>query len=170
MTPSQKARNPKPGLGVLTFTAVLVAVVAAVWRLHGRAWPALIAVGLVAGVGIPASRWWVRKRKAILLSDRESLTVEEIFSKFYGSSGISKAAVVQLWEEVATTLGYDASRMRPTDRFGVELKEFQFMDGEVDSLSAIAHERMKQHGLNIDWSKVATVDDYIRAFGPHLRT
>jgi hypothetical protein len=115
-------------------------------------------------VGISASRWWVRKQKAILLSDRESLSHDEIFGRFYSSSGLSREVVMQLWEEVATALGYDASRIRPTDRFGVELKEFRFMDGEVDDLSAIAHERVRRHGLSIDLSTVATVDDYVRTF------
>lgn len=154
-------------LGALALGIVLISVLSVVWFFKAHIW--VVVLGLVVAVSVDAfaERWFSRRGKRDLLAHREALSPEEIYARFYASSGLSEDCVRQLWEEIAKTLGCDSSRIRPSDRFGIDLKEFQWIDGEVSDLDAIASERCKKKDLKIDLSKILTVDGYIRAFGAH---
>ena len=154
-------------LGAVVLGVVLISVLSVVWLFKANIWVVILGLVVAICVGAFAERWFSRRGKRNLLAHREALLPEEIYAKFYASSGLSEDCVRQLWDEIAKTLGYDSSRIRPSDKFGIDLKEFQWVDGEVSDLDAIATERCKKKNLKIDLSKILTVDDYIRAFGVH---
>jgi len=148
----------------LLFGLGLAAILSIVWYFRTHIWVVIAALLALVGLGAFSERWSSSRRKKNLLAHREALSPQEIYAKYYASSGLPENCVTQLWEELAKTLGYEASRIRPSDQFGVDLKEFRWVDGEVSDLSAIALERSRTKHLRIDLSKLLTVDDYIRAF------
>jgi len=153
--------------GAVVLGIVLISVLSVVWLFKANIWVVVLGLVVAIGVGAFAERWFSRRGKRDLLAHRETLSPEEIYAKFYASSGLSEDCVRQLWDEIAKALGYESSRIRPSDRFGIDLKEFQWVDGEVSDLDGIATERCKKKNLKIDLSKILTVDDYIRAFGAY---
>lgn len=87
---------------------------------------------------------------------------DDIFHTFYGSSDLSREQFFAVWDEVATTLDLEPGKLRPTDRFGVELRGSWFVDNEVDVLTMRALARAKKQNRQLDPSTLQTVDDYVR--------
>lgn len=88
----------------------------------------------------------------------------EIYRRFYASSGLNKAAVIDMWHEVARVLRVPAERLRPTDRFGKDAGAYWITSEELDTLGVIAQKRAKRQGLIIDLASIETVDDYVKRF------
>ena len=71
----------------------------------------LFAGGMVALTAMLILLIALIKRKAeSLLEDREALTDDEIYQRFYASSGLEREAVAGLWHEVAHILRVPADR------------------------------------------------------------
>lgn len=130
--------------------------------------PWLLAVlGALFGSGIYAAYRLEKTRipqKQSRFNDRESLASEEIFERFYSSSGLPKDNVIRLWLCVAETLKLDAGKLRPTDSFDVELSP---VDGfptpdELNDLTDFYKSEWNKLGGVGDPPKIATLDEFIR--------
>ena len=107
---------------------------------------------------------WLRRRAALkVLETRESLSEDAVYERYYASTSLPKERVVELWNEVATTLRVPASKVRPEDRFGKEVGAYWITSDDLDALAAKGRRRAKSSGLNIDFEKLATVDEYVKA-------
>lgn len=64
------------------------------------------------------------------ISRREAMSFEQIYDASLRQLPYPRALVERMWGELAGDLGVDASKLRPADRFGVELsvKTFPLVD------------------------------------------
>jgi len=124
-------------------------------------WIAAIAAVALAAVGVAVRSGKVRQSLSVL-DTREALSDDEIYQRFYAASGLSKAAVIDVWHEVARVLRVPAERLQPTDRFGKDVGVHWITSEELDALGAVAQERAKRQGLAIDLASIETVDDYVK--------
>jgi hypothetical protein len=95
---------------------------------------------------------------------REILDDEAVYSRFYASSGLPNGPVLQLWHEIAETLGVPPGQLRPEDRFGKDVGTYWITSDDLDVLAAKGRQRAKLLGLTIDFGQLATVDQYVRCF------
>ena len=123
-------------------------------------WIAVIAAFALAGLGF-AVRSVKTRRSLSVLQEREALSDDEIYQRFYASSGLDKAIVIEIWHEVAHVLRVPAERLRPTDRFGKDVGAHWITSEELDALGVLAQQRAKRQGLPIDLASIETVDDYV---------
>jgi hypothetical protein len=152
----------------LLFAASLLVILAVTWfKAAARAHAFFVVAAVIGAVafGLVVDTWTERKRKQASLEHRPALSHDEIYKRFYVSANIPADIVKELWNEIAHTLEYDPARILPSDRFGIELNAKRLMDPTVENLDALAARRAKRLGLRVDFSKVRTVDDYVRTFG-----
>ena len=108
---------------------------------------------------------YVEERRVLsVLRSREFLSDDEIYRSFYASSGLDKESVMELWHEIAKTLGISEGYLRPNDKFGKDIGYQAVFTNELDDLSYIALHRIKEQQLSVDLSLVLTVDDYVKSF------
>ena len=120
----------------------------------------IVACSVLGAFGIP----FVLHRKELdRLKAREPLDMEQIYARYYTASGLSKSAVAELWNEVATTLRLPAEKLRPADRFGEDVGTWFIFSDDLDSLAELGQNRAKRRGIKVRFETVATVDDYVRA-------
>jgi hypothetical protein len=125
---------------------------------------ALIGIAaLIATLGLIVL-WWKRSAARRGLMTRESLDDDAVYSRFYAGSGLPNGQVLQLWHEIAETLGVPSGRLRPEDRFGKNVGTYWITSDALDVLAAKGRQRAKQLGLTIDLKQIATVDQYVRCF------
>lgn len=123
-------------------------------------------IAVIGAVALAAVGFAIRSKKATqclsALETREALSDDEIYQRFYAASGLSKAAVIDVWHEVARVLRVPAERLQPTDRFGKDIGVHWITSGELDVLGVVAQERAKRQGLTVDLALIETVDDYVK--------
>ena len=120
---------------------------------------AFILVGLSFGYGV----YLYRKRRAReFFRGRERLSEDEIFFRFYKDTDFTKQDVLDVWKEVAEVFKLPFGVLRPSDRFGKELRGYWLVDTEVDELSDRAHDRLKKKGKSVDLHKISSLDEYVR--------
>lgn len=96
--------------------------------------------------------------------DREGLSQDVFYEIYYKSSGLDKVLVSELLEHVAQELGLPIEKLRPTDRFSVELAPSKGNDWDsgygilLYELNRLA----KKRGQKIQ-GKIDSIDDYLRA-------
>lgn len=122
---------------------------------------AAAAVIAAMGLGIP---WVKRRAEHRKLLAREALDNETIYSRFYASAGLPRGQVIELWDEVAETLGVPSDRLRPEDRFGRDVGTYWITSDALDDLAKKGRQRVQQLGLTVDLKALATVDQYVRCF------
>jgi len=107
-----------------------------------------------------------RSRRRERIAERESLSEADIYDRFYRKTGLSRAAVLKYWNEVARWLRMPAGKLRPSDRFDVELAPVKGaeLDDEIEELSDYLEEEKTQLGINADLAQLKTLDDLIRLF------
>lgn len=100
----------------------------------------------------------------MLLSKRERLSPDDVFYRFYAGSGIDRELVVELLEHVASELSLPVDRLRPSDRFGVELAPDKGCewDSGYGVLLFELQRLAKKKGKEIR-QRIITIDDYLRA-------
>ena len=127
-------------------------------------------IAVIAAVALAAVGFAIRSRKArqslSAFDTREALSDDEIYRRFYAASGLSKAAVIDVWHEVARVLRVPAERLQPTDRFGKDIGVHWITSEELDALGVVAQERAKRQGLTVDLALIETVDDYVKRLAP----
>jgi hypothetical protein len=120
----------------------------------------VLAGGVIFAFGIP----FVLHRKELdRLNTREPLDAEQLYARYYASSGLSKSAVVELWNEVASTLRLPAEKLRPGDRFGEDIGRWFLFSDDLDSLAELGEKRAKRRGIEVRFDTLFTIDDYVRA-------
>lgn len=98
------------------------------------------------------------------LQSREPLSPDSFFDAYYKESGLDRALVIELLEHVAHELKLPVEKLRPTDRFSIELapgKGSAWDSGYgilLYELSSLAKKRKLNTEMKID-----SVDDYLRA-------
>ena len=115
------------------------------------------------GIGL-AFRFKKENKPLRMLNERNSLSNEEIYDKFYSSSGLDKGLVIELWHEIAKALRVPAQKLIPTDAFGKDVGAYWITSESLDHLSELARKRSEMLGLSTDLSSIKTVDDYVKAF------
>jgi len=80
----------------------------------------LLAVPIIAVIVISVlSAHRIRARR---FSGREDVSFDQVYSQSFQSLGVHHDISAELWSEAATTLRISAAKLRPTDRFDVELR------------------------------------------------
>ncbi|WP_417069866.1 hypothetical protein [Niveibacterium terrae] len=127
-------------------------------------------IAVVGAAALVAVGFVIRSKKArqslSALETREALSDDEIYRRFYAASGLSKAAVIDVWHEIACVLRVPAERLQPTDRFGKDIGVHWVTSEELDALGVVAQERAKRQGLTVDLALIETVDDYVKRLAP----
>lgn len=111
-----------------------------------------------------------RRKKAARFKGREALAADEFYNQFYAETGLSKAVVLELLQEVAKSVEVDPNLLRPSDRFKSELADIDFgtmfnLDGGLFELTSRAEMRLRKLGAKVDLSRLLTLEDYIRTLG-----
>ncbi|MCC7633317.1 hypothetical protein [Stenotrophomonas rhizophila] len=98
------------------------------------------------------------------LHERQSLSPHACFEHYYAGSGLDRERVIELLEHVAAELRLPVDKLRPEDRFAVELSPGRWNTYDsghamlISDLAAMA----RQRGKVVD-TTIETVDDYLRA-------
>jgi hypothetical protein len=122
-----------------------------------------IGVLLLIALGVLAIPYRLRKKELGCLKGRVSIGIEELYERYYANSGLSKASVSEIWNEIATTLRVPPEKLRPTDRFGEDIGLYFGPSDRLDTLSQLASKRARRRQLNVRLAAFRTVDDYVRA-------
>jgi hypothetical protein len=90
---------------------------------------------------------------------REVLTVSELCGRYFPQ--LPQEAVAKCLSTISRITGIEAGRLRPNDRFDVELKlpRGNFIAGEWDDIEDEIAERSRKLGRQ---RRVQTVGDYVR--------
>jgi len=169
------ARTDEPAVGKRTpgaegifIVGVLVVGVLALVRPRSPMLVGLLGLAVAMLFGVAAGVWSYlvsrRKRRAVF-GKREAIPAEELYARYYASSGLSKDVVMRLWSECARTLKIPAERLRPTDRFDAELSPSDFwssLDDAREDLTKYAITAAKRRGAALDLETIKTLDDLIR--------
>lgn len=125
----------------------------------------LMGLGVVGLLGLGAwiAQFLWHRAEVRRLNMRESLAISDLYARYYATSGLSEVAVADTWREIATTLKVPVEKLRPSDKFGVDVGTYLGMSVELDTLSEKGAERARQRGLDVQLERLATVDDYVRA-------
>jgi len=125
----------------------------------------ILVIGAIVIAAIGFAIPWNRRQVALKnLLARDALDDEAVYSRFYASTGLPKAAVLEVWHDIADTLRVPADRLRPSDRFGKDIGVYWITSDDLDALAAKGRKRAKERGLSVDLEKLATVDEYVRCF------
>jgi len=141
--------------------ALLALVAGLIWGGKVGAFLLVIVVGLAAAVVWEAQASKGRRR---MLRDRPELTIGEIYDSYYADSSISKDVVGQALGEIAEDLNVPPGKLRPQDRFDVELGPtpgWEY-DDDMSDIMARARRRLADSQDSPDVSSIRTVDDYVR--------
>ena len=141
--------------------AVLALVAGLIWGVKVGAVLLAIVVGLAAAIVWEAQASKARRRG---FKDRRDLTLGEIYESYYADSSISKDLVGQALQEISEDLSVPLGKLRPEDRFDVELGPtpgWEY-DDDVSDVMARARRRLVDSNASQDVSSIRTVDDYVR--------
>jgi hypothetical protein len=111
--------------------------------------------------------WLVFQRRRGLhsaLLERPEIPVSELYRQFYSDLGVAPERFASWWEEVAQAFEVPAGRIRPADRFGVELP-FRPMFGANDEdlfLFGALKRQVGRRTAKEALPKLETVDQFIR--------
>jgi hypothetical protein len=98
------------------------------------------------------------------LQRRESLSHQELFDAYYSHTGLDRQLVEELLDHVAAELRVPVEKLRPADRFAVELAPTK--RNEWDSgygILLFELQRLAKSKGKVFDKPIATVDDYVRA-------
>jgi hypothetical protein len=115
----------------------------------------------VGGIGVSiVSLWYPRYAKRRVFDSRPSVSIDKIYEQFYSDSGLSKQNVENWWRQVANILSLPADKLRPTDRFGIELGPYRGIDDEMGDLEKIIADLVDRNKLKSQ--RFNTLDDLIK--------
>jgi hypothetical protein len=130
----------------------------------------LIALVLFMMIGalVWGAEWYVRAQKLERILSRSSLSEDSIYERYYADSGVDKNAILGAWNEISVALKIPSGKLRPNDRFGRDIGWRLIVTDELDGLFEEAHRRLRRLSVSTDFTKIYTVDQYVRLLGPHM--
>jgi len=126
-------------------------------------WIPILAVAALYGA---MSVFLPEKLRKRAISKRPSLSFDEIYRAHFEQLPFPKESVEAVWKELARDLELDAARLRPTDRFAVELsvKSFPLVDLN-EAVTSRLRERLRwakaEAGETRTAASIKTVRDYV---------
>ncbi len=108
-----------------------------------------------------------RKRsKKLRFEGRDCLSLEDVYERFYSSSGLDKEKVLRYWSETGKLLRLEVGKLRPEDRFDKELAPVrgQELADEIEDLSEYLASTARELRISADLSEIKTLDDLIKRF------
>ncbi len=133
--------------------------------------PKFWALVLIAGLGLPAAAIgfvYPRWKKSLRFSDREGLSDDEIYDRFFQHSGLPKAIVLKYWRQAARELNINRGKLHPGDRFDQELlpvSGWHFYDNGAEELLEHASRTLGRKESDTANIHVQTLGDYIQVMG-----
>lgn len=102
-----------------------------------------------------------------MVDAREELSADDIFAIYYKKSGLEIVLVIELLEHAAQELGLPVRKLRPQDRFSVELapRRGNELDSGCGILLCELGRLAKKRGRTIQ-GEIESIDDYLRAMAP----
>lgn len=127
---------------------------------------ALLAIVLAIGTAyvVICGRRADRARRC-RFSDREDVSFDRFYSEHYEALGFDRERVRGALNDVAQAIDVPTTKLRPTDRFDVELaaeRGWEFDDGIAVLASQVVKQGHKLGGDGAKHPRVLTLDDYIR--------
>lgn len=98
-----------------------------------------------------------------ILRDRESLSPDQVFDRYYATSTLERILVVELLNHVAAELSLPVDKLLPSDRFAVELAPQN--GGRWDSgygILLFELKRLAKKKKLVIERPINTIDDYLR--------
>lgn len=126
-------------------------------------WIPVIAAGVLYGA---LSILMPEKLRRRAISKRPSLSFDEIYRTHLQQLRFPKESVESAWTELARDLELDAAKLRPSDRFAVELsvKGFPLVDLN-EAVTSRLRERLRgaeaDAGADRNAASIKTVQDYV---------
>lgn len=119
----------------------------------------LSAIGIGSGLAAIAVARRAREARVARFDSRETLSVSELCGRYFPQ--LPQEAVTKCLSTISRITGIEAGRLRPNDRFDVELKlpRGNFIAGEWDDIEDEIAERSRKLGQQ---SSVQTVSDYVQ--------
>lgn len=122
----------------------------------------ILLLGAAAGI---VSMVYVRRVRMKRIADREPMSPDQIFSRYYKDSGLREEFVVLVWGDIAKILALPAEKLRPTDKFNEELKPlagWHFYDDHLEDLLTWADKYARKRGAIVNPAEFKTLDDLVR--------
>jgi hypothetical protein len=125
---------------------------------------------VAAGVAILFESRRLPKKRARFL-DRASTPPSEIFTTYYKNQGVAESRFQELWSDAARILKLDPTRLRPSDRFNVELAPVKghLAEDELVDLEEYYSAECKRMGLPSP-PRLQTLGDLIQVLGSSGRS
>jgi hypothetical protein len=96
---------------------------------------------------------------------REPLGFDDIYQRYFSASPFSKALLADIWRETSNDLKLDAEKLRPTDRFNVELGAFGFPLVDLNEALAVRlKEQMRLKNWRGRFPRMNTLAEYIEFY------
>jgi hypothetical protein len=121
---------------------------------------------LIAGGAAFLGTLALRRAKASRFASRLDLGNDDFFVKYYAASGLPRDTVIRIRRLVADELEVPVGRLRPTDRFDQELRTaegWEEWDDGIEALRQLLAPGNSGQWQAVDWGKIRTLDDLIRA-------
>lgn len=128
---------------------------------------------IVGVVGVAVVWFYFRRADAIRMArfiDREDKGLHDLYTEYFRESGITETNFENLWLELSKTLEIPAGKLRPNDRFDVELspaKGYEFNDPIREAKYLIGK---YCNNTGAAYELIKTVRDYIEVFGSTRKT
>lgn len=152
-------------IGVMAFFVICgVLIILSLHMEDPKKW-GLILILVLGGITSLFLLIYPRYKKSTIFANRDSLTMDEIYTRYYSDCGLSKDVVLKLWQDIAQILRLPVGKLRPTDEFGKEMGPYRVIDDDLNELEAITFRQLKEAGAKVDFSTIKTLDDYIRYIG-----
>lgn len=124
----------------------------------------IIVLVVAAGYGLLSVFLPERLRKRAICS-REPLRFDDIYQRYLFSLPFPKALLADIWREVSNDLKLEAEKLRPTDRFNVELGAVGFPLVDLnEALTARLKEQMRTRNWRGRFPKLNTLAEYIEFY------
>ena len=121
------------------------------------------------GLAAAAVAWFYFRRghslKMAKFADREEKVLRDIYAESFKGSGLTEPSFESTWRELSGMLEISAGKLRPTDRFDVELapaKGYEFTD-QIREVRYLIDKHCSRTGAAVE--SIKTVRDYVEAFG-----